>query len=137
MSDRIKEYKDHLDLLRMMDQFGITARLFEAAVADLEALQLKPSKCEDPEGCKDKTQCWEPCGELGKDEEYVAIASEEIEEQVNEIVSAHKIRRAMVNFCEKNAGEIKYVPEFNSDGICTVVALTNRRLKEMREEKEG
>lgn len=31
-------------------------------------------------------------------------------------------RQAMIDFCVANAGEIKYVPEFNEQGRCTVKA---------------
>jgi len=27
--------------------------------------------------CKDKTQCWEPCGELGHSEEHVRVPTDE------------------------------------------------------------
>lgn len=28
--------------------------------------------------CQDKTQCWEPCGDLGHDEKYVEVSNEKI-----------------------------------------------------------
>lgn len=28
--------------------------------------------------CKDKSQCWEPCGELGKSEEHAAVYNENL-----------------------------------------------------------
>lgn len=34
--------------------------------------------CQDPSnqfGCTDKTQCFEPCGDLGHSEEHVAVAT--------------------------------------------------------------
>ncbi len=40
-----------------------------------------------------------------------------------------KQKAAMISFCTRNAGEIKYVPEFNSDGQCTVMAYQESRLR--------
>lgn len=41
----------------------------------------KRSPCPCPEvmgefACQDKTQCWEPCGELGKSEAHAVVADE-------------------------------------------------------------
>lgn len=32
--------------------------------------------------CTDPSQCWEPCGELGHSEEYMRVASPDVEKQV-------------------------------------------------------
>ena len=37
-------------------------------------------------GCNDPSQCWEPCGDLGKDERYVRRASPESEKQLNRLI---------------------------------------------------
>lgn len=41
---------------------------------------MEPCPCKEEMGefaCEDKSQCWEPCGELGKSEEHAVVSTED------------------------------------------------------------
>lgn len=40
-------------------------------------------------------------------------------------------KAAMIAFCVRNAGEIKYVPQFNDSGQCTVQEIIRKRAAEI------
>lgn len=46
--------------------------------------------------CKDRSQCWEPCGELGNDDAHVRVASPEAHEAVE---------RALKTQADRGGGE--------------------------------
>lgn len=61
--ETLKEQHDNLDYKAIGQQAydsGYTTGYMDCAV------KMK-------ENCCDKTQCWEPCGELGKDEKYARV----------------------------------------------------------------
>lgn len=43
-----------------------------------------------PCDCKDPSQCWEPCGELGNDEEFASVVDYEEVNIINRILKEHR-----------------------------------------------
>jgi hypothetical protein len=57
---------------------GDAIRAIDEALAQTEQ-EPCPDKERDEYACKNRYQCWEPCGELGKSEEHVRVAQPEQE----------------------------------------------------------
>ena len=54
------------------------------AIKALEEALAKQEQCD----CKDPSQCWEPCGQLGKSEEHAKVYEQEQSDPVGEVTDA-------------------------------------------------
>lgn len=81
------------DLLDMWDEIAGSGKSDEAlefayALLDRYGQQAQPTSCQNESmgehACSDRSQCWEPCGELGKSEEHARVYDPPVTEQEEE-----------------------------------------------------
>ena len=75
--------RNKVALVEQMAAISIMNRAIEGAKAQSANA---PEPCSAGSNCKDRSQCWEPCGDLGKSEAHAKPAPKEIQDQINDAI---------------------------------------------------